>query len=75
LTEFRLLVSNDVDSGQIYNFFVLRDPTLPGTADLVEAQRQFNRTALANMRAFVIETLSLTHGDSHSLMGRDPMGA
>jgi hypothetical protein len=75
LTEFRLLVSNDVDSAQIYNFFVLRDPGLSGTADLVEAQRLFHRTALGNMRAFVIETLAFTVGDSHSLVGRDPVGA
>lgn len=74
LTEVRLLVSNNVDSGQIYNFFVLRDPALAGTPDLVEAQRLLHRTALANMRAFVVENLAFTLGDPHSLMGRDPMG-
>lgn len=74
LTTAKLLVSNDVDSGQIYNFFVLRDPTLPGTADLVEAQRLFKSTALAHNRAFVVEKLAFTLGDPHSLMGRDPMG-
>lgn len=74
LTEFRLLVSNDVDSGQIYNFFVLRDPNLPGTPDLVEAQRLFRRTALGNMRTFVIERMAFTVGDEHSLVGRDPVG-
>lgn len=75
LTEFRLLVSNNVDSGQIYNFFVLRDPSLPGSPDLVEAQRLFQQTALGHNRAFVVETLAFTLGDPHSLMGRDPMGA
>jgi hypothetical protein len=75
LTEARLLVSNNVDSGQIANFFVLRDPTLAGTADLVEAQRLFKSTALAHNRAFVVETLAFTLGDPHSLLGRDPLGA
>jgi hypothetical protein len=74
LTEFRLLVSNSVDSGQIYNFFVLRDSSLPGSPDLGEAQRLFHRTALGNMRPFVVETLAFTVGDSHSLVTRDPVG-
>lgn len=74
LTEFRLLVSNNVDAGQIYNFFVLRDPTLPGTADMTEAQRLFHRTALGNMRAFIIETMAFMVGDTHSLVTRDPVG-
>jgi hypothetical protein len=74
LTEARLLVSNNIDSGQIVNFYLLRDPSLPGSPDLVEAQRLFHRTALGNMRAFVIETLALTFDDPHSLMDRDPMG-
>lgn len=75
LNEYRLLVSNAVDSGQIYNFFVLRDPGLAGSPDLVEAQRQFRHMALGNMRAFVVETMAFTHGDQHSLHGRDPLGA
>lgn len=74
LTEARLMVSNNVDAGQIYYFYVLRDPTLPGTADLVEAQRLFHRTALGNMRAFVIETLAFAVDDPHSLVDRDPVG-
>lgn len=74
LSQLKLLVSNDVDSGQIYNFFVLRDPSLPGVADMTEAQRLFHRTALANMRSFIIETMAFTVGDSHSLVGRDPVG-
>jgi hypothetical protein len=75
LTEARLLVSNNVDSGQISHFYVLRHPSLPGAPDLVEAQRLLHKTALANMRAFVVETLAFTVGDSHSLVGRDPVGA
>jgi hypothetical protein len=75
LREFRLLVSNDVDSGWIYNFYAQRDADLSGTPDLKEAQRQFHRMALAQMRAFVIERLAFIHGDEHSLHGREPHGA
>jgi len=53
---------------------VLRDPGLAGTADLVEAQRLFHRTAMGNMRAFVIETQNLLFDDPHSLFDRDVMG-
>lgn len=74
VAEVRLLVSNNVDAGQIYYFYVLRDPTLPGTADLGEAQRLFHRTALGNMRSFVIETLAAACDDLHSLTDRDPVG-
>jgi hypothetical protein len=75
LVEWKLRVSNNVDSAQIFNFFVLRDPALSGTVDLFEAQRLFDRTALAQMRAFVVETLAFICGDPHSLCGRDPIGA
>lgn len=75
LTEARLLVSNSIDSGQIANFFLLRDPALAGTPDLVEAQRLFRSTALAHNRSFVVEKLAFTIGDPHSLLGRDPLGA
>lgn len=74
LAEARLMVSNSIDSAQIYNFFLFRDPALAGTADLIESQRLFKRTALGNMRAFIVETLAFTVGDSHSLVGRDPVG-
>jgi hypothetical protein len=74
LNEFQLLVSNNVDSGRIYQFFVLRDPGLPGTADLIAAQRLFKRMALGNMRAFVVETLAFKTGDTYSRLGRDPLG-
>jgi hypothetical protein len=75
LNEFRLLVSNDVDASRIYQFFVLRDPGLAGTADLVQAQKLLRRTALGNMKARVVETLAFKTGDPYSLTGRDPLGA
>lgn len=74
LLEARLLVSNDVDSAQIYNFFVYRDPALPGSPDIAEAQRLFARTALGHFNAHVIERLSFIVGDPHSLCGREPLG-
>lgn len=74
LNSFQLIVSNDVDSSQIYNFFAYRDPTLSGTPDLVEAQRLFRRTALAHMNSKVIESTAFVVGDEHSLVGRDPVG-
>jgi hypothetical protein len=74
LLEWKLMVSNTVDSLQIYNFFVYRDPTFAGDPDLVEAQRLFHRTAHAEMRAFVIQSLYFMCGDEYSLMGRDPIG-
>lgn len=74
LTEARLLVSNNVDSGAIYNFFVLRDPALPGSPDLIQAQRLFHRTALGHMNAHVIETQLALCDDAHSLADRDPLG-
>ncbi len=75
VTELRLLVSNDIDSAQIYNFFAYRDPDLAGDPDWTEAQRLFHRTALAHMRAFVIQRLGFIVGDPHSVVGREPVGA
>jgi hypothetical protein len=74
LTDLKLLVSNNVDAAQIYNFFAFCDPDLSATPDLIEAQRLFHRTALGHFRAFVTQSLAFTVGDPHSLVGRDPVG-
>jgi hypothetical protein len=74
LIQWKLLVSNNIDAAQIYNFFAWRDPSLAGTPDLVEAQRLFRRTALAQMWSFVIENPSFTVDDEYSLVDRDPIG-
>lgn len=74
LNYLRLLVSNDLDSAHIYNFFVFRDPALAGTPDIGEAQRLFARTAHGHNNSHVIERLSFTHGDARSLHGREPHG-
>jgi hypothetical protein len=74
LTSWKLIVSNDVDAGQIYNFYAYRDPDLDGDPDITEAQRLFRRTALAQMWSFVIESLDFACDDEHSLCDRDPLG-
>ena len=74
LTEVRLMVSNEVDSAQIYNFFAYRDPTLAGDEDIAEAQRLFRRTALAHLNSHVIQSVGFTVDDEYSLVDRDPVG-
>ena len=75
VTEARLLCRTSSTRGRFYNFYCYRDPALAGTPDLIEAQRLFGRTALAHMRAFIIQSLAFVAGDPHSLAGRDPVGA
>ena len=75
LSSWKLLVSNTIDSAQIYNFHVRRDPDLPGTPDLAEAQRLFRRSALAHMLSKVYETDIAICDDPHSLCDRDLVGA
>jgi hypothetical protein len=74
LTEFTLLVSNDVDSRQIYNFYALYPYPHGGTPDLVEAQRQFQRTALAHLRPLVTQRTTCIVDDPQSLVGVNPVG-
>lgn len=71
LTRCALRISNDVDAGQIYNFFAYRDMTLPGTPDLLEAQRLFNRSALGHMSPSVITKEQFVVDDS--LVDREPV--
>lgn len=74
LEELRLLVSNDIDAAQIYNFFAYRDPGLAGTPNIPESHRLFHRTALGHMNSHVIESLAFTVDDPYSLVDRDPVG-
>ncbi len=74
LSEVRLLVSNDVDAAQIYNFFAYRDPDLAGTPDILDGQRLFHRTALGHMNSHVIERMAFVVDDEHSLVDREPVG-
>jgi hypothetical protein len=74
LTEFRIMVPNDVDARQIYYFAAYRDPSLGGAPDIAEATRLLRKTALAHMEARVIERRAFIAGDAHSLAGREPAG-
>lgn len=74
LDSISLGVSNDVDDGQIYNFILIRDPSLEGTPYLVEAQQQFSRYALGHMNAVVAERHTAIADDVHSIADRDPVG-
>lgn len=74
LSEWRFLASNNIDSGQIYNFYVYRDPTLAGTPDIVEANSQFARYALGHMKTAVAQRTSFIVDDSMSLADREPVG-
>lgn len=69
-----LLVSNDVDSAQIYRFFALRDVDLAGSPDMVEAERLFRRTALGHLDAHVINRLECIVDDAYSRCDREPCG-
>jgi hypothetical protein len=71
LTRWAIRVSNDVDSGQIYNFFAYRDMGLAGTPDLLEAQRLFNRSTLGHMSPSVITQEEFLVDDS--LVDREPV--
>lgn len=74
LEEVRFLVSNDVDSAQIYNFSAYRDPGLAGEPDISEAQRLFGRTAHGHLDAKVIQSVGFTVDDEFSLVDRDLVG-
>lgn len=73
VSNIKLLVSNDVDSAQIYNLFALRDRSLAGSPDIAEAQRLLSRTAHAHNRARVIQDTACIVGLSPC--GREPSGS
>lgn len=73
VSNLKLLVSNDVDSAQIFNFFALRDRSLAGSPDIAEAQRLLSRTAHAHNRARVIQDAACIVGISPC--GREPSGS
>ncbi len=72
LERIELMVSNDVDSAQIYNFFVYRDPDIAGDPDYREAERLFHRTAHGHNNAHVIQSMGFVVGES--VVNREPVG-
>lgn len=69
--QWELNVSNDTDSRQIYNFYAYCDESIAGTPDIQEAQRLFNRTALAHMNSKVITSEAFIV--DLSLVDREPV--
>lgn len=57
-----------------FNWYVFRDPALPGSPDLLGARRALNRLAQAHIRANVIASKSLPCDDSASICEQGPMG-
>lgn len=69
-----LLVSNTIDSAQIYRFFALRDYSLAGSPDITEGERLFRRTALGHMESHAIWRLEAVCDDDYSRCDREPCG-
>lgn len=58
----------------IYRFYVLRDPSQPGTFYTESAQDLVDAIRPSHTAGFVVEaTPVFRYGDEHSLYGRDPM--
>lgn len=63
------------DDREIFDFFVFRDPTLPGTAFLSSAQVMVDEMKPSHTKGTVIESVSFLCDDPHSLCDRDLLGA
>lgn len=70
------------DQREIYQFFIYRDPTLPGTYFLASAQAlvadlatQSGGMKPSHTKGFVIESINMLYDDAHSLYDRDLLGA
>lgn len=70
----QLLVSNTIDSAQIYRFFALRDYSLAGSPDITEGERLFRRTALGHMESHAIWRLEAVCDDDYTRCDREPCG-
>jgi uncharacterized protein YmfQ (DUF2313 family) len=62
------------DSREIFRFFVYRNPGLPGTWDLAEAQRIIDDIQPAHTKGYAIESINLLYEDPRSLFDRDVFG-
>ena len=59
----------------IYLFFVYRDPTLPGTADIDAAQAELDSTPHSHTKGVVIESDDAKFDEATTLYDRDIYGA
>ncbi len=62
------------DDREIYRFFVYRDPTDPGSYDVVAAQAIVDAMKPAHTVGHVIETTSMICDDPYSICDRDLLG-
>jgi hypothetical protein len=62
------------DDREIFDFFILRDPSLPGAYFLESAQAEVDSMKPSHTRGTVIESVAALYDDPHSLYGRDLMG-
>ncbi len=69
---FAISVSDD---RIIYQFFVYRDPGLPGTPDIGAAQALLDRMAPSHTNGDVIESIDFRCDEATSLCDRDILGA
>jgi uncharacterized protein YmfQ (DUF2313 family) len=63
------------DDQEIYRFFIYRDPTEPGTADIEAAQTLLDDMAQSHTKGHVIESIDFRTEDPFSLTDRDLLGA
>lgn len=62
------------DAKEIYRFFIYRDPTEPGTYDIVAAQTEIDRIAHSHTKGHAIESIAMIVDDPFSLVDRDIIG-
>jgi uncharacterized protein YmfQ (DUF2313 family) len=62
------------DSSEVYRFFIYRDPSLPGTYDVAEAQAIVDTISHSHTRGHVIESVAMICDDPESLCDRDIIG-
>lgn len=60
---------------EIYRFFIHRDPTLPGTYDVVGAQALLDDLSHSHTQGHVIESIDFMCDDEFSLCDSDLLGA
>lgn len=63
------------DVREIYRFFIYRDPTLPGTYSVADAQALVDQIKPSHTLGQVIESVNFLCDDPHSLCDRDLLGA
>jgi len=62
------------DDQRIYQFFVYRNPALPGAPDLDAAQVELDRTSHSHTDGVVVESINFLCDDPNSLTDRDLLG-